>query len=286
MGRRQLRHPVPAEEEEIQKSENIADIVTAMMDLCGSCSSTSRRHELTSALGKLKIRLQDATPWDGATCMNGHVSTFMLQLENDIEVVRRESLNYLDYLIHEHADMMELVQDLEEERALWSWILACRSICAAYSVQNQVEERAVRRLLQTLDMLYRTIDDTYYIPVIQKVLMCLRRDGLLLRHDFLELLDLLERIKSKETPESSVAVHLAYDNALDEEAIDIASLSITSAKSVWRAIEEFLNPVGGTAASAVARVTFLLIVGPDGSGKTHVCNKLSTLAKASMCKGE
>jgi chromosomal replication initiation ATPase DnaA len=270
-----------------------------ILELCGFFDSsltkstndnTSPRLQLMASLQKLEVQLTHSPPWNDSA-MNEVVSISIVELESSIHIVRNDSLSYLEELVHEHAEIVELTKQLEDRRAPECWILLCRSLRSAYAIQNQKEENSIRRLLEDLDAIY-VIDDEISKKVLNPVITCLRRDDLILRNDFLEMVSVLIQLIQLDVKGdiegandiTSLSQRPKVKEA-SEELTAVVDRSIVNATTVLDAVDSFLNSLESQCRCTEAKFAAILVVGQEGSGKTYLCNTISSLSEKT-CLGE
>lgn len=122
---------------------------------------------------------------------------------------------------------------------------------------------------------------------VDSFLACLQRNGLLQRNDFLELLSVVnkdDRPSDKTSILHAPLPRFRSSQQSSKDSIAQVDTSIVTAKSVWDAVARFRSSLEKDRFEA-ATVTTLLVVGSEGSGKTHLCNDIGSLLE-DRCIGE
>ena len=217
----------------------------------------------------------------------------ILRLEDYLAQVRSEISSYLEELLQESAEMGDLVAKTEEQQpeSIGARRCACvsRSIQTAFKDQIQKERGVLHRLVQSLDSFYSDEKESGMMVVLDEAVNCLKREPMLQRPDFLAVEVLLRREgqpKRDQMIKPQVNERL-FDSPQFLNVKSTMDTSVIRAESIWKAVEAFLLDASRARIpnSCETKVTSLLVVGEQGCGKTHLCEKVRTTAQE-VCTGK
>lgn len=305
MGRKRRNATTPTDDNDsVVLPDDVGDGLVALLDHCGFFSSesgggSSRRQQLVQSLKAMASHLLQVddrfgTPQDEAS------SELLLVLEDRAISVRHDTNAYLASIDDERSQVFRCSQEFDSslpKGGRRSWRLFARSVVADYRIQCQWEEEMVRAWMnRTLDKLYSssTTDD---LDSIQQLIRCLNRDAFTQKLQFREGVALIRLLVLRKSDSAGLAEDgvrtlkntspLAKSGSATAVVAELncalADKEVVRASTAWEACEVFLRT------SATKRgineqpsVTTILIVGPEGSGKTHLCNEMEELALSSV----
>jgi hypothetical protein len=280
-----------------------AELLAALFDLAGffpprdgSSSADDApvaRLQLASSLTDLIGALNDggggnvqSTGGGGAAARNedggdGEPSAeFLLRLEGSAAAIRNRADALGGKIAEEREEALLLERELEAllaEGGQRSWRAFVRAFVSEHGRQGRREECTAASLQRTLDVLYDgdAANWNEWTESLRSARRCLRREMFRSQPVLQDALILLQE-------GSGTRNTFDIDESLWTTAIQTFSgppkgpvecnQSITSADTVLGAFQSFLG-----SSPVEAHVTFVLAVGPEGSGKTHICDKMEEM---------
>jgi len=226
----------------------------------------------------------------------------LLEMEETIAGVRRDADSFLSSLAQDQSELMLLQDELLEMGAqsttsssstgsddLSAWVVWGRSLVSQFRWQCRREDELVRQLQAKLDTnICYCYSEAKTDTILQRTIHCLRREQLLGQVPFREGVNILlqrhhrqdsttsGRGSSSQSSASNSAGMLGHPppslglQQPKQFAGGTATLGMNcvgQATTAWDVFQEFQR-------SSHAFVFSILIVGPEGSGKTHLCNKM------------
>ena len=308
MGRKRRSKAAPTKQngDLVVLPDEVGELLVALLDLCGSffsCDGDGRcssRLQLLQSLKDLSTEVKQAARWDDRATENDESSSNRLRLlEERISGVRRDADAFLETIDDERSEIFALSQEFDSivyshEGDLQSWHIFVRSLVAEYRMQCQVEEQVARGYLNhTLDSIYslggerRDLQDRF-----QQLIRSLSREEINRHPQFQEGVALIRLLVLQGDDRASVDRGMlirsiskldtgrTYDNVLLESMYALADEEVVRANTAWEAFEAFLR-LDVTRSSTQPKATTVLVVGSEGSGKTHLCNEMERLASSS-----
>lgn len=275
------------------------DIVISMLEICGFIPSPTRnpgnnnvvcsRRQLVQGVDKLMDAIHY---WENCRTerFTEYDALIFMQLETILRELRDEMTNYITVILQDRTEMIALVQNLESRDAGTTLVTVARSLCLAHAIQTQKEESCAKETLKFLDVIYSMGDNM--TEASQGQLAALK--ATLGRHDLLETSIFAEfaQVVRRQDMGSDSCPPPEYNTSnqfiLNSETRDCFAAakpgeSFVNATDIWEKIKQYLHhndPKDGSA----ALFTSILFVGPEGYGKTHLCDKISGMAKE-FCPG-
>jgi hypothetical protein len=305
MGRKRRNKFGPTKQDnELTLPKEVGELIVTLLDLCGffpvGAEDRSSRLQLIQSLKVLSATLQ-ATRWKDRdnNLLNDDSSYQLFLLEERISGVRRDADAFRETIEEERSEIFGLNQELDsvihmQKCDLRSWHIFVRSVVAKYCMQSQLEEQmTVGWLNQTLDSLYSMGDERHETDYsFQQLIRCLSRDVLMQQPLFQEgvaLIRLLvlqagDTLNHSSLTTSTVSAHYTGKTAHDvpvEADYAPADEDIVQSPTVWSAFESFLRADMMPRHPAKPNFTAVLVVGSEGSAKTHLCNEMERLALTS-----
>jgi ATP-dependent Clp protease ATP-binding subunit ClpA len=273
--------------------DEILEILVVLLDLCGlyppaSQDSSSGRLNLISSLDTLNKTLARKVLIETYSRDEEEVSTWLLSLEAIITSIRQESDAFLQSLDDDRVEVVLLCQELEvASRAQTDLLPICyfiKSLAAIYRMHLQVEEKMIADLRRLFDSFYSdglgskdsTNDMEVSLEQIQRIMQFLSRKELFQQPVFQEGVSIASRRQRANRP-LDVVEALNTTCKSEQLANQISaqpcqrSSHITEAATIYDALHRFLN---AGMQDLEAPVSFLLLVGNEGCGKTHVCDEI------------
>lgn len=295
-GRKAATAVEPPAEESSRLPDEVVEILVALLDVCGVFASEDEdpnsRLTLVWSLGVLGSLLAQNETLDSSSDEN--FGSWLLKTEATVSTVRHDAKDFMQSLGDERSDVLFLCQDLEDiardNTDLVSVTHFIQSIAAIYRLHVQAEEERVGSLLQSLDSFYASVVVSDGSPndieskrkQIREVSRYLVRKDLSQRLEFQEAISIVslppgtEGVRSRSDKKSGVTAFKQCQSLVDMPKQDPGpSRRLLQAKTIYNALDAFLDTDEQDAEPAV---TFLLLVGPEGCGKTHVCNEIERLA--------
>lgn len=279
----------------------VGELFVALLDLVGfftfgSGDDRTTRQHLVQSLKFLSAELQALQSNDRENTRRNDESSFrqLLLVEDEIAGVRRDATAFLETIVNERSEFFALSQDIEssihfQKRELGSWLLFNRSLVTEYRIQSQMEElMATRCLRHTLDSLY-SVDRCETEVQFQQLIQCLSREALIRMPQFREGVALVRQLVLQEgnvmhgtqIDSNAVVSRESADESLVEANYALADDAILQSHTIGSACEVFFRSKDAAWYTATPKVTAVLVVGSEGSGKTHLCNEVERLASLS-----
>lgn len=301
MGRKRRCKTTPSSKQQNDEStllldDDVAELLVALFDLFGfytasndNSNGNNSRLQLLSLLQCLSRDLQTTRSIldDSSSCpLTDESSTKLLQLEETIASIRNHADSFLDDIQEERSESLLLMQELEATSSTLSWFLFAQSLVSEYRTQSQMEENRIRSLRQDLQTIYDSNDKRKddFKHHLQQAINCLSREALLSRPHLQEGVTLIEQLlqghdhafKERQNVERTPFSLSQPQNEGKLTSMGSRTIeAVSKEKSAWCAFEAFL------ASNEEAGLTAIFVVGAEGSGKTHLCNKMEERAKSS-----
>jgi hypothetical protein len=221
-------------------------------------------------------------------------SELLLLIEQIVATIREQVALYLQVLPEHRSEAIVLCQELERAAAATSGVCLGRSLCTHFQQQNAKEMHYVERLLQLIFDCELYADYTAARQGLQETKECFQRKDLLESLYFCTALDVLNAAQGGYSEARSFSYdHGEIDAARIHKPIDWNTLlqsntPVTTAVASNRDLRSTLTVEEAACIflklepNALPPATFLLCVGPDGSGKTHLCDKVESLVGSSL----
>jgi hypothetical protein len=300
MGRGKSPKVVEKSNEQFRPPDEIVEILVVLLDLCGlypplQDSITSSRLNLVSLLNTLDKTLARKGLIDASACATAtdekEVSIWLLSLEATITSIRQESDTFLQSINDDRVEVILLCQELEvtssTQTDLLPIIYFIQSLAATYRMHLQVEEEMIGDLRRLFDSFYsgglKTKDSSNgmegSVEQIRRTVQLLSRRELSQHPLFQEGLSVASRRQRAERP-LGVIESLNTTSKLEPEQLPTQisiqlcrqSSYIAEAATINDALHRFLK--AGVKELETTPVSFLLLVGNEGCGKTHVCDEI------------
>jgi len=287
MGRRKQRRSATTKKRELP--EDTTDILLGLLDLCGG-EGNNKRQALVTSLQRLSILLAKNPSQKEKT----DIDSWLMQVEDTASTVREKV-----ELLRPSGDRSEaifLLQELEtisrKQEMHISWNHFARYLVSAIQMATQREEKALGEILAVLDNLYdddlnaresETSNMRRRLDQVQCIVDILQRKELVQRPQFQEGLSIIGQLqedqsspvsKSTDTPKYELPME---SFAPTSEHCHIGDSRVMSTSTIWEALDAFLSLSSDDEPS----VHRLLLVGPEGSGKTFICDKIEYIATES-----
>jgi hypothetical protein len=311
MGRKKSHKVVEKSNDKFRLPDEIVEILVVLLDLCGlypplqEQDSTSSRLRLISLLVTLDKTLTRKGLVDidaSATATDEEeVGKWLLNLEATITSIRQESDACLQSINDDRVEVILLLQELEVASRAHTDLLPIsyfiQSLAAAYRMHLQVEEEMIGHLRRLFDSFYSeglgSKDSSHgmerSLKQIRRTLELLSRKELSQQPVFQEGLAVASRRQRADRP-LNVIESLNTTFKPEQRPTQISpqpcrqTSHITQAATINDALHRFLT--AGAEELEAAPVSFLLLVGNEGCGKTHVCDEIERQAeKESLCIG-
>ncbi|GAX23692.1 hypothetical protein FisN_12Hh269 [Fistulifera solaris] len=247
------------------------DTILALLDLCGFYVDATRM-TLIDLLEALRICYSRHNWWD----VNSFVAQEFLELEELMAKCRDQMMQYETKLADDYVEFIEL----SKMAVPTAWTYNKESLCSAYQIQHALETTGLRKMTVALDRIYYSADpnDKSFDHCIESTTHCLHRYNLLHRVDFQEVVAICHRQNAAVTQQwfTFSEAKVTESRNRSEGGCSRLSPAVTSADGVLDAVRCFMQEARET---VTASFTTLLVVGSEGSGKTHLCDQISSLAK-------
>lgn len=261
------------------------DTILSILDLCGFYDDrTSPRMKLIDSLEALRVQYSRHVWWDESLQITETISQQILQLEDLIARVRDLIAHYEAKL---EADFVEFTE-LQNYAVPASWKYVFDSLFSSYKTQHTIEVATVRNLTSALDRIYARSDpkDKSLDQFLESTIHCLHRYSLLHRVDFQEVVSVCSQSSAGIQLSHSEKEPLSTENKFRSEVgFSQVSQAVTSADNVLDAVRCFLSEASQVSTNA-SFFTTLLVIGSEGSGKTHLCDEVSILGQEASCQGK
>lgn len=260
------------------------DIIISILDICGFYDDTTcPRLKLIDSLKALRIQYSRYAWWDESLQMTDKITEELLRLEKLICKVRGMVLQYGAKL---EADLVEFIE-LQKSVVPAPWTHMHESLCSIYRTQRLKEIMALRNITSALDRIYSSPNSSgkSFDQFLEATILCLHRYDLLHRVDFQEVVSVCNQSSPMEAKLSHKQSELTEKKYNSEVGISQVNPCVTSANNVLDAVHNFIRSAGETN-KMTSFFTTLLVIGPEGSGKTHLCDEVSLLAKEASCQGK
>jgi cob(I)alamin adenosyltransferase len=277
--------------------DEVLEILIVLLDLCGlyppSQDSSSSRLNLISSLDTLNKTLARTGLNDANTRDEEEVIAWLLSLEAVITSIRQESDAFLESLNDDRVEVVLLCQELEVASRAQTDLLQIsyyiQSLAAIYRMHLQVEEEMIADLRRLFDSFYsgglgsKDFSDGMEesLKQIRRMAHFLSRKELFQQPVFQEGLSIASRRQRADRP---LDVFEPHNTTCKSEQLPTQisaqpcqrSSHITEAATIYDALHIFLN---AGMQDLEAPVSFLLLVGNEGCGKTHVCDEIERRAE-------
>jgi hypothetical protein len=297
MGRKKSPKVVVKSNAEFRLPDEILEILVVLLDLCGlypqSQDSTSSRLNLISSLDTLDKILARKGLNDTYTGDEEEISTWLLSLEAIITSIRQESDAFLQSLNDDRAEVVLLYQELEAASSTQTDLLPIsyfiHSLAAMYRMHLQVEEEMIADLRRLFDSFYSGglgskdssdgMEDS--LQLIRRMVKFLSRNELFQQPAFQEGLSIASRRQRADRPLdiieplNTTCKSEQLPTQISAQPCQRSSFS-TEAATIYDALHRFLK---AGMQDLEAPVSFLLLVGSEGCGKTHVCDEIERRAE-------
>lgn len=292
MGRKKSPKVVEKSKGKFRLPDEIIEILVVLLDLCGlyppSQDSVSSRLSLISFLDTLDKTLARKGLIDAHARDEEEVSTWLLSLEAIITSIRQESDAFLQSLDDDRVEVILLCQEPEVSSCAQTDLLPIsyfiQSLGVIYRMHLQVEEEMIGDLRRLFDSFYsgglefKDSSDAMKgsLEQIRRIARFLSRKEFFQQPVFQEGLSVASRRQRADRP-LDVIESVNTTSKPDQLPTQIAaqpcqrSFHIAEAGTIYEALYRFLN--AGTQ-ELEAPVSFLLLVGNEGCGKTHVCDEI------------
>ena len=262
------------------------EALVEILELCGFLDNPTStvdhgRHRLVTSIKRLDARLVTE---DDNRLRHEAQETSIVEFESVAEATRKEITAYIEELELERAKVFDVAKQFIDSVSSDAWIISCRALERAYAIQNQAEELASRKVLKALDNIYCSVEERELRESLSALSVCLGRGDLILRPDLLDIVDAANGI-GRDAKRASPRAILQQKRASNHPNEDVVpDVSVVGSTSIWDAVKRYETSLKSQEADSVTRLTKILIVGPQGSGKTHVCDRAEDLLKDS-CAG-
>lgn len=280
-------------------------LIYATADICGFFPSSSAHGDDACPRSRVRrsvLQLSTSLLPMMKTCHEFESTPLHLlrECEEEIRNVRRDAGFFLDSMAVQRPEMLMLDDDSVEIAGLGSrndtaWIVFCRSLISQYRRQSQREEDLVQKLQAKLDDIYAeftasegTENATY---VLQQTALCLKREIILDQIQYREGIRLLQQLHSPSQLPQSVdglcrqPTVLGVPSLHDDTRRSHLNVFVGPARNAWDVFQKLQE----SSKSEEAFACSMLIVGHEGSGKTHLCNQMergvhSSTTGESLCR--
>jgi len=295
-----------------------AELLVAMADLCGffppAADEQCRRLKLLRSLQSLSAYLginwdeQEAgtAKEDGAKSSTTSSVQLLMELEERVAGARRDAYAFLETVAEDRSEMILLRDELlqqqqhQPEHLVCPWNIFAVSLVSRYLLQSQREETMVQSLQEKLDGLYS--GDSEYrkaSDIVQATMECLGRQALLRHYQYREGVTLVQQLlqsggrlaTDEKNPDKQPSLCVSHDQQSDYQDLPVSSKAcdarvnpaLLGATSAWGVFEAFLrsDPARTGNNDAPFFATSVLIVGSEGTGKTHICNEMEHAVSSS-----
>jgi hypothetical protein len=297
MGRKKGPKVMEKSKAEFRLPDEILEILVVLLDLCGlyppSQDSSSSRLSLISSLDTLAKTLARKALIDASTRDEEEASSWLLSLEAIITSIRQESDAFLQSLNDDRVEVVLLYQELEVASSTQKDLLPIsyfiQSLAAMYRMHLQVEEEMIADLRRLFDSFYSGglgsndssdgMEDS--LEQIQRMVKFLSRNELFQQLVFQEGLSIASRRQRADRPLDNIGPlnttckSEQFPTQISAQPCQRSSYS-TQAATIYDALHRFLS---AGMQDLEAPVSFLLLVGSEGCGKTHVCDEIERRAE-------
>jgi hypothetical protein len=293
MGRKKSLKVVEKSNDKFRLPDEVQEILVVLLDLCGlyppSQDSTSSRLSLVSLLDTLYKSVARKGLIDASATDEEEVSIWLLSLEATITSIRQGSEAFLQSLYDDRVEVILLCQELEVASRAKTDLLQIsyfiQSLAATYRMHLQAEEEMISDLRRLFDSFYSggleskdSSDDGVEgsLGQIRRTAQFFSRKELFQQPVFQEGLSIASRRQRADRP-LDVIESLNTTPKPEQLPTQIStqpcrrSSQITGAATIYDTLHRFLN---AGMQELEAPVSFLLLVGNEGCGKTHVCDEI------------
>lgn len=273
-----------AKGEKHNDKEQQLDTIISLLDLCGFYDDTScPRMVLIDSLQALQVLYSRYAWWDERLSMTEVISQEFLRLEELIAQVRNRILIFEAEAVD--ADLV-VCKELQQSTVPASWKYTIESLFSSYQTQRLKETMALQNVIAALDRIYSPPNATSIDATIESTLHCLQRYEILHRIDFQQVVSVCN-----ESHTNNLHVELAYEQYSPSNQLQSGTVSayvhpgVMSAATVLDAVRTLVHSANDATTSFF---TTLLVIGPEGSGKTHLCDQVMLMANeaSSSCQGK
>jgi hypothetical protein len=286
-------------------SDDAWGLLVTLLDLAGlfprasDCFDGSHRQQLVRSIQQLAAELMrhniDSKWNDHSVPLNAESSAHLRRIEDGIGQLRRDAESFLSNLATERMEVVETSHNFDEcigalQRSLVCWRAFAHSLLESYRAQSALEEGEVRNVLPLI------LDDVYTSTRgspdaafrLQGLAECLSRDAFLEKYNYREEVQMIRRVALQGHDPASIGKAATIESTTAPAKPMVrsplsqihADPNVVQAKTALSAVATFLRP--RSSMDAQGTFTCILVVGSEGSGKTHLCNMAETMASASM----
>lgn len=271
--------------------DEVIEDIFAIADICGFFSSLAKsndcpRLKLIQSISQLSGSLDAITTFDET--LNPELRSSLLDLllgcEEKIRCVRRDAASFLASVTKNRSETVLLKENLCEIPAVqcWgglAWIVFGRSLISSFHRQSLREEELVRELQTKLDDIYMDCSRERMdkVDILRITSHCLERNALLGHIQYREGVTLLQQahdgIQSQLNTDrlGRQPIRLACSTRKKPTAGYVPRKGFVGpARTAWEVFQAFQR----SSESENVFTSSILVVGDEGSGKTHLCNEM------------
>jgi hypothetical protein len=289
----------------VSTQEELDELLVSLLDVCGFLSSSLHngvgnfRAKLVDSIQNLSSILRDArssSQWEDQSLLcDESFFGVIRRVEECCGSVRQDAEAFLERNGEEFTQVIEICHHVDnllstQQPNHFAWRFFVRSVLELYRLQSALESGLVVDCLDSqLNYLYTPENVSGAELQLDNIARCLSRESFIEELSFRDEVTLIrQRIVREEIPSSvedaDSELGAAFSSCIVEEGVQSslgyadADADVVHAKTVLAAVEAFVRSYRNCAAPYV---TAILVHGPDGSGKTHLCNEIEHMAASS-----
>jgi hypothetical protein len=282
----------------VSTQEELDELLVSLLDICGLHNGVGNfRAKLVDSIQNLSSILRDArssSQWEDQSLLcDESFFGVIRRVEECCGSVRQDAEAFLERNGEEFTQVIEICHHVDnllstQQPNHFAWRFFVRSVLELYRLQSALESGLVVDCLDSqLNYLYTPENVSGAELQLDNIARCLSRESFIEELSFRDEVTLIrQRIVRDEIPSSVEDAELgaAFSSCIVEEGVQSslgyadADADVVHAKTVLAAVEAFVRSHRNYAAPYV---TAILVHGPDGSGKTHLCNEIEDMAASS-----
>jgi hypothetical protein len=282
-------------------TEELDELLVSLLDVCGLFDDNTQngvgslRLKMVDSIENLSTKLRDAqssSQWEDQSlpCDESFFGVIR-RVEECCGIVRRDAEAFLQRNGEEFTQVIEICHHIDnllstQQQNIFALRFFVRSVLELYRLQSALEREIVVDCLKSqLNDLYTPDNVSGAELQLDNIARCLSRETFIEEFPFQDEVMLIRQRILREEISSSIndaELGAAFSTCMVEEDVSLdyadADSEVVHAKTVLAAVEAFVRSHRNYAAP---HVTTILVQGPDGSGKTHLCNEIEHMTASS-----
>jgi hypothetical protein len=282
-------------------TEELDELLVSLLDVCGLFDDNTQngvgslRLKMVDSIENLSTKLRDAqssSQWEDQSlpCDESFFGVIR-RVEECCGIVRRDAEAFLQRNGEEFTQVIEICHHIDnllstQQQNIFALRFFVRSVLELYRLQSALEREIVVDCLKSqLNDLYTPDNVSGAELQLDNIARCLSRETFIEEFPFQDEVMLIRQRILREEISSSIndaELGAAFSTCMVEEDVSLdyadADSEVVHAKTVLAAVEAFVRSHRNYAAP---HVTTILVQGPDGSGKTYLCNEIEHMTASS-----